>query len=113
MLRSARSQHLRRSVAESARKQMTSVRNARDLDAWKVSMDLVELTYRLTAGFPDAERYALVSQMRRAAVSMPSNIAEGQGVRMTRWALRHIVTAIGSSWELDTQFAVALRLKYL
>jgi four helix bundle protein len=51
--------------------------------------------------------------MRRAAVSMPSNIAEAHGVKKTRWSLRHIVTAIGSSCELDTQLEIALRLKFI
>ena len=76
-------------------------------------MNVVELTYQVTADFPDGERYGLVSQIRRAAVSIPSNIAEGQGVRAPKWSLRHIVTAIGSSWELDTQVEMALRLHFL
>jgi four helix bundle protein len=76
-------------------------------------MDVVELTYRATADFPDAERYGLTSQMRRAAVSVPSNVAEGQAVHATKWSLRHIFTAIGSSCELDTQLELALRLKFI
>ncbi len=74
-------------------------------------MDLVELTYRLTADFPDSERFGLVSQMRRASVSIPSNIAEAQGVGAPRWSLRYIRTAIGSSCEVETQFEVAVRLR--
>ena len=92
---------------------MSEIRSFRDLMAWQVGVDLVELAYRLTADFPDNERFGLVSQMRRAAVSSPSNVAEGQGVRKTRWSLRHIVTAIGSSCELDTQIEVALRLRFV
>jgi four helix bundle protein len=92
---------------------MSEIRSFRDLDAWRVSMDVVELTYRVTADFPDGERFGLVSQMRRSATSVPSNIAEGQAVRATKWGLRHIITAIGSSCELDTQLEVAVRLKFI
>ena len=92
---------------------MSEIRSFRDLIAWQVGVDLVELTYRVTADFPENERYGLTSQMRRAAVSIPSNVAEGQGVRKTRWSLRHIVTAIGSSCELDTQIEVARRLRFV
>ena len=92
---------------------MSEIRSFRDLVAWQVAMDAVELTYRLTADFPDSERFGLVSQMRRAAVSIPSNIAEAHGVKKTGWSLRHILTAIGSSCELDTQLEIALRLKFI
>src|SRR5882672_8326858 len=92
---------------------MGDVRNFRDLDAWQVGMRAVELTHRSTADFPDAERFGLVSPMRRAAISVPSNIAEGQAVRSTRWSLRFFVTAIGSLSELETQLEVALRLRFV
>jgi four helix bundle protein len=92
---------------------MSAITNFRDLDAWQVGMEVVELTYRLTADFPDAERYGLVSQMRRASVSVPSNVAEGQAVGVTRWGLRHVVIAIGSSRELETQLEIALRLRFI
>jgi len=62
---------------------MSEIRSFRDLVAWQVATDVVEATYRLTADFPDGERFGLVSQMRRAAVSMPSNIAEAHGVKKT------------------------------
>ena len=88
---------------------MGEVKTFRDLDAWQVGMDTVELTYTLTSLFPDSERFGLTSQMRRAAVSIPSNIAEGQAVRTPRWNLRHIVTALGSLAELE----VARRLHYV
>jgi four helix bundle protein len=83
----------------------------RELVAWQVGMDVVESTYRLTAEFPNEERYGLVSQMRRAAVSVPSNVAESQPVKTAKWTLRFINTAIGSSCELDTQLEVAVRLR--
>jgi len=91
---------------------MAGIRSFRDLDAWQLAMTIVELTYRLTADFPDAERFGLASQMRRAAVSVPSNLAEGQAVRSARWSLRFVVTAIGSVAELETQLEIALRLHF-
>lgn len=92
---------------------MSEIINFRDLDAWQVGTDLVELTYRLTADFPADERYGLVSQMRKASVSVPSNVAEGQALGVTRWGLRHVVIAIGSSRELETQLEIALRLRFI
>jgi four helix bundle protein len=89
---------------------MAEIRNFKDLVAWQVAMDTMVLTYEVTAGFPSDERFGLVSQMRRASVSIPSNIAEGQAVRTPRWTLRHIVTAIGSARELETQLEAAIRL---
>ena len=91
---------------------MDTIRSHRDLEAWQVAMDAVEETYRLTAGFPAREVYGLQAQMRRASVSVPSNIAEGQA-RPVRAALNHLSIALGSLAELDTQLEVALRLKYL
>jgi four helix bundle protein len=92
---------------------MAQLRNPRDLDAWRIAMDLVDLIYDLTTLFPADERFGLSSQMRRAVVSIPSNVAEGNGLKRARWTLRHILTAIGSSWELDTQITIALRRKYV
>jgi four helix bundle protein len=92
---------------------MGEIKTYRDLYAWQVGMGAVSLTYELTASFPVEERYGLVSQMRRAAVSIPSNVAEGQGVKQIRWSLRHISTAIGSSLELETQLEAAVRLGFV
>ncbi|HYT74354.1 MAG TPA: four helix bundle protein [Vicinamibacterales bacterium] len=92
---------------------MTEIRNYKDLDAWRIGMETIDVTYRLTSGFPAGERFGLVSQMRRAAVSIPSNVAEGQAVRAPRWSLRHIVIAIGSTAELDTQLEAAVRLGFV
>ena len=76
-------------------------------------MDLAELTYRLTTDFPKHEAYGLTSQMRRAAVSIPSNIAEGSA-RSSRKDFRHfILIAKGSTCELQTQLLLAARLGYL
>ncbi len=75
-------------------------------------MAVVLETYRLSADFPKTETYGLTAQMRRAAVSVPSNIAEGQA-RKFRAGLNHLSIALGSLAELDTQLEVAVRLGYL
>jgi four helix bundle protein len=86
----------------------------RDLVAWQKSMTLAEVIYRETAGFPKEERYGLTAQMRRAAVSIPSNIAEGQGRRSSDEEFaRFLRIALGSSSELDTQLEVASRLGFI
>src|SRR6478735_8436882 len=91
---------------------MGEIRNHRDLEAWHVAMDLVMETYDLTESFPSKELYGLQSQMRRAAVSVPSNIAEGQA-RPAGASINHLSIAAGSLAELDTQLEVSIRLNYL
>jgi four helix bundle protein len=76
-------------------------------------MELAEGAYRLTEGFPEGERFGLVSQMRRAAVSVASNIAEGAGRSGPREFLHHLSIARGSLLELETQVALAVRLQLL
>jgi len=86
----------------------------RDLVAWQKAMDLVERVYLATNEFPREERYGLTSQIRRAAVSVPSNIAEGQGRRSTDDELiRFLQISLGSLCELETQLELAVRLKFL
>ncbi len=75
-------------------------------------MSLVEHIYRLSSGFPDAERFGLVAQMRRAAISIPSNISEGAARRSTLDYLRYLSIARGSLAELDTQIQIAARLGF-
>ena len=82
------------------------------LEVWRDAMDLVEAIYRLSSGFPDGERFALTSQLRRAAISIPSNIAEGVARRSTPEYLRFLSIARGSLSELDTQLHIAERLDY-
>ena len=76
-------------------------------------MDLVERVYRLTQSFPAHESYGLTNQMRRAAVSVPSNIAEGHTREHSKEYLHHLSMAQASLAELQTQFEIAGRLKYL
>lgn len=85
----------------------------KDLEVWQKSMDLVVAIYNLAASFPKTETYGLASQMQRAAVSIPSNIAEGHGLKQTQAFLRHLATANGSLTELETQLEIASRLGYL
>jgi four helix bundle protein len=89
-----------------------SIRNYRDLVVWRKAMDLVDAVYRLTRGFPKEELYGLTSQVRRAAVSIPSNIAEGHGRRTCRHFLHFLSIARGSIKELETQLLIAGRLGY-
>jgi four helix bundle protein len=92
---------------------MGKIVSYRDLDAWKVGMAVVEQTYSLSALFPPAERYGLCAQMRRASVSIPSNIAEGQSRGTARNCLNFVRIALGSSAELDTHLELARRLRFV
>jgi four helix bundle protein len=83
-----------------------------DLQVWQDAMDLVETIYAFSSPFPDAERFGLTSQVRRAAVSIPSNIAEGAARRSTPEYRRFLSMARGSLSELDTQCQIAVRLGY-
>jgi four helix bundle protein len=85
----------------------------KDLVAWQKAMDLVENVYRLTDNFPKQETYGLTIQIRRAAVSVPSNIAEGQAHHSNPDFCRFLRTSRGSLAELETQFLIAQRLKYV
>ena len=82
------------------------------LEAWKSAMQLVKVVYELTADFPAEERYGLSQQMRRAAVSIPSNIAEGAGRNGAKEFLNFIGIARGSLAELETQLQLAVMLGF-
>ena len=84
----------------------------KDLDVWKKSMDLVEEVYRFTQGFPDSEKYGLINQIRRCAISVPSNIAEGSARNTSKETTQFCYIALGSLAELETQLLIAERLKY-
>jgi four helix bundle protein len=83
-----------------------------DLKVWQLSMDLVETIYVLTARFPREEMYGLTQQMRRAAVSIPSNIAEGYGREQPGYIVQFLRVAMGSARELETQIKLANRLAF-
>ena len=90
-----------------------SIRSHRDLIVWQKSMDLVVAVYRACKSYPKDETYGLVSQTRRAAVSIPANIAEGQGRRLAKEFHQFLAHARGSLLELDTHLELALRLEYM
>ncbi len=89
------------------------VRNFRDLKVWQRGMELVIHCYKITNTFPSSERYDLVRQIRRSAVSIPSNIAEGHGRTHLGDYLRHLSIANGSLMELETQLLISQRLAFL
>ena len=90
-----------------------SGKNYQDLTAWQEAMNLVELIYKLTKDFPREEQYCLITQLRRAAISIPSNIAEGQGRRAEKEFSYFLKIAHGSLREVETQILIAKRLGYL
>ena len=89
------------------------IRSYEDLEAWQYGMLACECVYRTTAAFPRDERFGLISQLRRAAVAVPSNIAEGWGRGSTQDYLRFLRVARGSLYELETQLELARRLGYI
>jgi four helix bundle protein len=92
---------------------LVPVQHYRELIAWQKAIELVEVIYRATETFPRTETYGLTSQLRRAAISIPSNIAEGQGRNTTRDFLHFLSIAQGSVCEVETQIIVATRLGYV
>ena len=87
-----------------------SVKTHKDLDVWKKSIELTKMIYEFTEELPKTEKYGLISQMRRAAVSVPSNIAEGAG-RNSNAELRNFINiALGSLTELETQIILCKEL---
>ena len=89
-----------------------AVQTYRDLNVWKQAMDLVEATYALTKRFPGDERFGLTSQMQRAAVSIPANIAEGNARKHRGDYIHHLSIARGSLAELETHLELAVRLGF-
>ena len=89
------------------------IKSFHDLVAWQKSVDLAEAIYEATIDFPKSEIYGLVSQLRRSAVSVPSNIAEGHERNTTGEMLQSLGHARGSLAELETQVVLAIRLEYL
>ena len=89
------------------------IRTYRDLDIWKAGVSLVKDIYKLTEKFPKQEMYGLVSQMRRAGVSIPSNVAEGFRRYYNKEYKQFLYTSLGSCAELETQITIAKELKYI
>ena len=92
---------------------MDKIKSHKDLKVWQESMDLVVLIYDLTEQFPSKEAFGLTSQLRRAAVSIPSNIAEGAGRRGENEFKRFLYIGLGSLSEVETQLEIAFRLGYI
>jgi len=89
------------------------IRSYRDLKVWQLGMDLVHRVYDVTREFPKTEIFGLTSQIRRAAVSVPSNVAEGHARGGTREFLHFLTISLGSLAELETQLVIAHRLEYV
>ncbi len=85
----------------------------KDLIVWQKSIQMVLFVYKFTENFPKEELYGLTSQMRRAAVSIPSNIAEGHGRCSDKELIRFLFISLGSSAELETQLVIANKLSFL
>ncbi len=85
----------------------------KDLDIWNMGLDLVERLYQITGTFPKEEQFSLTSQLRRAAVSIPSNIAEGAARNSKREFLQYLYIGLGSLSELETQLIISRRLGYV
>ena len=92
---------------------MPSLKSYRDLLVWQKGIDLVVIAYKATTGFPKSETYGLISQIRRAATSIPANIAEGYGRGSRKEYLQFLMVAQGSLKELETHFIVSEKLSYL
>jgi four helix bundle protein len=98
---------------ETMEKKTTAIRSYKELNVWKVAMELVCEVYEVTRSFPDTERYGLTSQMRRSAVLVPSNIAEGWSRNTSRSFIYYLNVASGSMSELLTQLEIANRIHYI
>lgn len=93
--------------------QFMKIQSYRELEVWLLSMDLAEQCYRVTKTFPKEELFGLTSQIRRAACSVPANIAEGHGRNSTKEFLNHLSIARGSLHEVETHLLLAQRVELL
>lgn len=91
---------------------MSGMKTHKDLEIWQKGIELVERIYKLSSSFPKEEIYGLISQMRRAAVSYPSNIAEGAARSSRKEFIQFVYIALGSLSELETQTIISSRLGY-
>lgn len=91
---------------------MGTIKNFRELDIWKKGIELVKKVYKITEKFPNHELYGLTSQMRRCAVSVPSNVAEGFRRKYPKEFRQFLNIALGSLAELETQLVITKELEY-
>jgi four helix bundle protein len=91
----------------------SKIKSYQDLEVWQKAMDLVVMCYQMTTNFPKTEIYGLSSQLQRAAVSVPANIAEGRQRQHSKEFLQHLSIAYGSLAELETHIQIAGRLNYI
>lgn len=89
------------------------MKSHKDLDVWKRSVDLVTFIYRVTNSFPKEETYGITNQVRRAAVSIPSNISEGAARNHSKEFIQFLYVSLGSLSELETQIIISENLKFL
>ncbi len=89
------------------------MKSHKDLDVYKKSMDMVEDIYKMTKTFPKEEKYGLSAQLQRAAVSIPSNIAEGAARKNNKEFIQYLYIALGSCSEIETQIEISKRLGYV
>jgi len=94
-------------------RKITRSKSFRDLDVWKLSIEIVKNIYELTHKFPNSEIYGLTAQLRRSAISIPSNIAEGQGRNSAKEFKQFLSIALGSLAELETQLVISKEVNYL
>lgn len=87
--------------------------NFKELKVWNDAMSLTKMIYKITALFPQEEKFGLIAQIRRCAVSIPSNIAEGAGRSSNKEFIRFLDIAIGSSYELETQILLSIDFEYI
>ena len=92
---------------------MSEIKSHKDLEVWKISMDFVTDLYKITNEFPPSELYGLTSQIKRAAVSIPSNIAEGAARKNTKEFIQFLHVSLGSLAEIETQLEISSRLGYI
>ncbi len=92
---------------------LMALRSYRDLEVWEVSMQLVEAVYRMVEQLPESEKFGLMSQLRRASVSVPANIAEGYGRAHRAEYLQHLSIARGSLLEVETLLTLCVRLNMI
>jgi four helix bundle protein len=89
------------------------VKNFKELSVWKLGVEIVTEIYKVTRSYPSEEKFGIISQMRRAAVSIPSNVAEGFNRRHSKEFARFLGIAQGSCGELETQLEISLRLGFI